>query len=373
MISESAEQMSQALFQPLQIKSLQLPNRIVMAPMTRSFSPNGVPTEDVARYYEKRALGEVGLILTEGTVINRPSSSNDPDVPHFYGDNALQGWKTVANRVREAGGRIGPQIWHMGIMPNHRSGWTPAKPFEGPSTRYALGQSNGVAMTEKDIHQTIEAYAEAALNAKKMGFDTVELHGAHGYLIDQFFWDVTNDRTDGYGGKTLAERSRFAVEVIKAVRAAVGEDFPILLRLSQWKPSNYEAKLAKTPEEMSAWLTPLADAGVDVFHCSQRRFWEPEFADSDLNFAGWTKKLTGKPTITVGSIGLSGEFTKAFRGDGSTPAPLDDLLARLERGEFDLVAVGRALLADPNWVRKIKADNRDELKGFSKEDLATLR
>jgi 2,4-dienoyl-CoA reductase-like NADH-dependent reductase (Old Yellow Enzyme family) len=111
---------------------------------------------------------------------------------------------------------------------------------------------------------------------------------------------------------------------------------------------------------------------VDIFHCSQRRFWEPEFAESDLNFAGWAKKLTGKTTITVGSIGLSGDFIAAFQGEKATPQSLDELLRRFDRGDFDLVAVGRALLADAAWARKIHEGRTGELRGFSKEALATL-
>jgi 2,4-dienoyl-CoA reductase-like NADH-dependent reductase (Old Yellow Enzyme family) len=123
---------------------------------------------------------------------------------------------------------------------------------------------------------------------------------------------------------------------------------------------------------MEAWLQPLAAAGVDIFHCSQRRFWEPEFANSDLNFAGWAKRLTGKATITVGSIGLTGEFLAAYGGESSQPSPLDELLRRLDRGDFDLAAVGRSLLADPHWVEKIRDDRTNELKGFNKEALSVL-
>jgi len=168
------------------------------------------------------------------------------------------------------------------------------------------------------------------------------------------------------------ERSRFAEELIRAVRKAVGPDFVIGLRVSQWKLQDYAARLATTPQEMEAWLVPLAEAGVDIFHCSQRRFWDAEFNGSDLNFAGWAKKLTGKATITVGSIGLSGDFLAAFRGDGSTPSSLDELRRRLDRGDFDLVAVGRALLSDAGWTRKIHEGRSSELIGFSKEALATL-
>jgi 2,4-dienoyl-CoA reductase-like NADH-dependent reductase (Old Yellow Enzyme family) len=361
------------LFQPFRLKTLELKNRVVMAPMTRSFSPGGVPNLNVADYYARRAEGEVGLILSEGTVVNRPAASNDPNIPHFYGEKALQGWKAVIDKVHAAGGVMAPQLWHMGVVPPDGSGWLPATPFEGPSGCVAPGKIGGVAMTEHDIAETIRAFAQAAAEAKTLGFDAVEIHGAHGYLIDQFFWHPTNQRTDGYGGQTLAERSRFAAELVRAVRKAVGPDFPVGLRVSQWKPQDYAAKLAATPQEMEAWLVPLAAAGVDIFHCSQRRFWQPEFTGSDLNFAGWAKKLTGKPTVTVGSVGLSGDFSAALQfGECATPRPLDELLRRLDRGDFDLVAVGRPLLADAEWTRRIHEGRSSELVGYSKEALATL-
>jgi len=123
---------------------------------------------------------------------------------------------------------------------------------------------------------------------------------------------------------------------------------------------------------MESWLQPLVDAGVDLLHCSQRRFWEPEFEGSDLNFAGWAKKITGKATMTVGSVGLNGEFMAAFAGESSQPSSLEELNRRLDRGDFDLVAVGRPILADPNWVVKIKNNRTEELKGFSKEALSQL-
>lgn len=343
-----------------------------MAPMTRSFSTDGVPGDDVTAYYQRRAAAGVGLILSEGTVIDRPSSSNGKDIPHFYGDKSLQGWKQVIDEVHQTGGQMGPQIWHMGIVHNHASGWLPPAPFEGPSSLQSPGVENGRAMTEKDIADTILAYGNAAAEAKRLGFDCVELHGAHGYLIDQFFWAGTNTRTDQYGGKTIRERTRFATEVIREVRRQVGNDFAVLIRLSQWKIKAYDARIAASPGEMAEWLEPLADAGIDLFHCSQRRFWEPEFEGSDLNFAGWAKKITGKPTITVGSVGLTGEFMAAFKGETSQPSSLDELVRRFDRGDFDLVAVGRALLADPQWVSKIREGRTDELQGFTKTAMDTL-
>lgn len=150
-------------------------------------------------------------------------------------------------------------------------------------------------MSVQDIKEVIEAFARAARDAQMLGFDGVEIHGAHGYLIDQFFWDYTNKRTDQYGGKTLAERTRFAMELVQAVRNAVGKEFPIDFRFSQWKLGNYDAKLAYSPEELESLLIPLSNAGVDIFRASTRRFWEPEFPGSPLNLAGWTKKLPENP------------------------------------------------------------------------------
>ena len=359
------------LFRPFRLKGLELKNRIVMAPMTRNMSDAGVPVARNAAYYQRRAEGDVGLILTEGTVIDRPSSRNLPDIPLFYGDAALAGWQAVAEAVHKAGGKIGPQLWHTGST---RAGWEPEHPVESPSGLVGPNDPRGQAMTEEDIADTIAAFARAAADAKRLGFDVAELHGAHGYLIDQFFWSGTNLRTDAWGGPTIKDRSRFAVEVVKATRAAIGPDFPLLLRLSQWKQQDYAAKLAANPVEMAEWLEPLAEAGVDIFHCSQRRFWEAEFPEIDgeegLNFAGWAKKITGKPTISVGSVGLSGEFFTAFAGQGSTATPLDRLITRMERDEFDLIAVGRALISDPAWVAHVRAGLGQ--KGFDAADLAAL-
>src|SRR5690606_3922152 len=160
------------------LKSLHMKNRLVMAPMTRSFSPRGIPTDDVARYYQKRAAAGVGLILSEGTVIDRPASSHDRNVPHSYGGKAVKGWKKALNKLHDAGGQMGPQIWHMGVMENHHSGWLPDEPFEGPSGLNKPGFINGKAMTEEDIADAIAAFGKAAADAKRLGFDCIELHGA---------------------------------------------------------------------------------------------------------------------------------------------------------------------------------------------------
>jgi 2,4-dienoyl-CoA reductase-like NADH-dependent reductase (Old Yellow Enzyme family) len=363
------------LFRPLAIGGLDLPNRIVMAPMTRGFAPEGVPGEAQAAYYRRRAEGGVGLILSEGTVIDRPASRNMAGIPLFHGDRALAGWTQVIEAVHSAGGRMGPQIWHTGSTVGP-GGWAPDAPVESPSGLVAPATPRGQAMSEEAIADTVAAFARAAADAKRLGFDTVELHGAHGYLIDQFFWSGTNERTDRYGGETIRDRARFAGEVVAAVREAVGPDFPLILRVSQWKQQDYAARLADTPERMADWLAPLVEAGVDVLHCSQRRFWEPEFPEIDgehgLNFAGWAKKLTGATTISVGSVGLSGDFLAAFTGESSGVASLHSLVERMEKDEFDLIAVGRALISDADWVAKVRAGETDALKGFDATALPEL-
>jgi 2,4-dienoyl-CoA reductase-like NADH-dependent reductase (Old Yellow Enzyme family) len=227
--------------------------------------------------------------------------------------------------------------------------------------------------SETEVLDMAQAYADAAGAAKRLGFDCIELHGAHGYLIDQFFWERTNRRTDRFGG-SLEKRTEFAAETIRRCRLAVGE-LPIVIRISQWKATDYAAKVAATPQELERWVKVLADAGVDAIHCSQRRILEPEFPNVDgpngLNLAGWVKKLSGLPTISVGSVGLSSEFLGAFRGEGSSVGKLDEIVARLERGEFDLVAIGRALLQDPEWASKVKAGRHGELRDYDAQALQT--
>ena len=360
------------LFRPFQLKGLRLPNRVVMAPMTRSFSPGGIATEDVAQYYRRRAEGQVGLIISEGTGVDRPASLNDPNVPRFHGEKELAAWGRVADAVHDAGGLMAPQLWHVGAVRTREPNWSPTGAYDSPSGLSRPGKPFGDPMREEDIADAIRAFADAALAAKRLGFDAVELHGAHGYLIDQFFWDGTNQREDAYGANNLPGRARFAADIVRAVRIAVGPEFPIVLRISQWKQQDFAVKLAETPQALEAWLKPLVDAGTDILHCSQRRFWEAEFEGSDLNFAGWAKKLTGVPTITVGSIGLTGEFVAAFGGESSRPASLDELIRRLDREEFDLVAVGRALLQDPQWLVKIRDGRSGDLLPFEKSALATL-
>jgi 2,4-dienoyl-CoA reductase-like NADH-dependent reductase (Old Yellow Enzyme family) len=362
------------LFEPFELHNLKLRNRVAMAPMTRNFSPDGVPGEDVVAYYRRRAEAGVGLIITEGTTVNHPAASGYPNVPAFHGSDALEGWKNVVDAVHDAGGAIFPQLWHVGAVRKEGTPPDPSVPGYSPSGLFGPGKPNGKAMSKEDIEDVVTAFADAAQDAKALGFDGVEIHGAHGYLLDQFLWEGTNQRDDEYGG-SLENRLRFVVEIVEAVRQRVGPDFPIMLRFSQWKQQDYEAKLVNSPEQLEQFLKPLVEAGVDIFHASTRRFWEPEFEGSNLNLAGWTQKLSGKPTMSVGSVGLTEDFisgTFASKQEAVEKAGIDELVERMNNHEFELIAVGRALLQDPEWLIKVKEGRLNEVESFAKKSLAKL-
>lgn len=359
-----------ALFTPLTMGDLTLDNRIVMAPMTRQFSPGGVPGEDVAGYYRRRAEGGAGLIVTEGTGIEDAEALDSSAIPVMYGDAALAGWKRVVDGVHAAGGRIFPQLWHQGVLRDarkstihpHLPGRRPSGLW-GPVGHHSLTQDyidTVIAptrpMTEEEIADVIAAFARAAKNAIAVGFDGIALHGGHGYLIDTFFWHETNHRTDRYGGG-LRQRAEFGAELVRAIRREIGPDKPIMFRFSQHKQQDYHARLGQTPDELGVILNALGDAGVDIMDASIRGFDTPAFEGSDLNLAGWAKKLTGKLSSTVGGIGLSNRLEEMFAG-GETKAldNLDRVLKRFENGEFDLILVGRGMLGDPAWSDRVRAN-----------------
>ncbi|MBA2933766.1 12-oxophytodienoate reductase [Sphingomonas sp. CGMCC 1.13654] len=371
----------EALFQPFACKSLRLRNRTVMAPMTRMFAPDGVLAGEVDAYYARRAAGGTGLIVSEGTVIGHPVSHFSSTVPHFYGDAALERWRSVVAAIHAAGGAFVPQLWHTGSSRRRNLVSNPDVPSVSASdlSEAELSASAGSnaapphdhahlkpePMTDADIEAVIAAFADAARAAKAIGCDGVAIHGAHGYLIDQFLWARSNLREDRYGGD-IGNRVRFGAELIAAVRAAVGPDFAIMFRFSQWKSHDYGARLAETPAELERILGPLAEAGVDIFDASTRRFWQPEFEGSPLNLAGWAKALTGKAAMTVGSVGLESPFTPGGRTPGSAIATDNVAVAAamVERGEVDLIGVGRALIANPDWADRVREGAFDRLRPY---------
>jgi len=352
------------LFTSFEYGTLVLANRFVMSPMTRNFSPDGVPGDNVASYYTRRATAKAGLIITEGIGVDHPSAighgtMGEENIPVLHGEAALAGWRKVVDNVHAAGGKIIPQLWHMGGVRQEGS-----PPY--PETKSMRPDD----MSENEIAAIIAAFVRSAANAKAVGFDGVALHGGHGYLIDAFLWQETNSRDDAWGGGIM-RRTRFACELVKAIRTEVGPDFPILFRLSQWKLQNYEAKLAETPDELAIITGALVEAGVDIFDVSTRVFSTPAFAGSDMGLAGWVRKLSGKPVMTVGGIGFDKELAASFAEPTSALDNLDEVARRFEAGEFDLVALGRALLMDPEWVLKAQAGEPFEpfdLSAYSRLD-----
>jgi len=323
------------LFSTYNMNGLKLKNRVVMAPMTRNFSPNGVLKDYAPTYYARRAQGGVGLILTEGVEVSHRAASGYPNVPNLETDDAKKMWEKVVSEVHKNNSSIFCQLWHVGGIRKPGMPPIPEVPGFTPSGYVVPGKKVAHEMSHEEIKELIEVYAEDAKICEEIGFDGVEIHGAHGYLIDQFFWDQINLRSDEYGG-SIENRSRLASEIIKA---------------SQKKTSN----------------SFLKDAGADFIHCSNRRFWEGEFEIKGINLAGVAKEATGLPTISVGSVGLDKDFIKLYSGDHQTQtADLDILHEKLNKSEFDLIAVGRALLSDPDWANKVQDGKEDQIIPFDK-------
>jgi len=367
------------LFEPQPFGPATLRNRIAMAPMTRKRSPGGVPSEEVAAYYRRRGEGGAGLIFSEGAFIDHPSAQAHEgnaydNIPHFFGRDALRGWERVLAEVRGAGALFVPQLWHVGEVRRLGMADDPAVPGFGPREIVENGKAVVKAMSERDCEEISDSYARCARAAREMGCGGVALHGAHGYLMDQFFWSETNRRSDRYGGG-IENRSRLACLVVERIRDAVGPGFPIVFRFSQWKMTDYDARIAESPAELGVLLDRLVAAGVDWFDVSTRRFWEPAFEGDPRSLAAWTRHLSGKPAIAVGSIGLDRPHqSKVFRDKVDIAAQFADVepvAEALARRDFDLAAVGRAILADPEWPEKVRTGRTAEIRPFERADLAT--
>jgi len=319
------------LFSPYEIKNLPLKNRFALAPMTRKQSPGGIPTATVAEYYRRRAAGGVGLIITEGTLPEHSLAAHDTNIPRIAEDT-VEGWRLVLDGIRPTGTKTFVQIWHQGPKARPGIGATSIEEEGGTVVEEAVGESK---------QELFDAFVKGSVLAKKTGFDGIELHGAHGYLLDSFL---------------RAGQVDFVCDLVCEVRRQVGAGYPICIRFSQWGVGDFDARQFHSPQDMENVLLPLKDAGIDIFHASTRRFWLPEFEGSDMNLAGWTKKITGCPTITVGNVGL---VKTEFFGTG--PESIHEVMRRFKNEEFDMVAIGRPLLSDAEWPNKVHAGLNDEL------------
>lgn len=283
------------------------------------------------RYYGTWAMHQIGLIITEPVAVNETSAALTPGTRSFVSGEKLRMWRRVCRVVHSCGSRIGLLLCHSGMLRQTDDAMGPSG--IDPLTLECRGQS----MSREHIRQVVQAFGDSAAVARQIGFDAVVIQGGDSFLIDQFLRPDTNMRGDEYGGDAVA-RVRFACEVLHAVRKAVGRRFSIVFRYT-FKRNNQS--LASSPAELDSILQPLCDAGVDIFDCSGVDAQTPAFAGSPLSVAGWTRVLTRRPVITEGGVGLSGKFFPV-------------VVRGLQRGEFDLLAVGRAVQADAEWGSKVK-------------------
>ena len=320
-----------SLFQPFRLKSLTLANRFVMAPMTRSFATAGVLPAEAPAYYGKRAAGGVGLIISEGVLVDRPAAGSSPGEPHFHGAAALAMWSRVVGAVHEAGGRMAPQLWHKGVVAP-RTEWRPGAPFEGPSGIVRPGEVGGIAMSEVDIADTIAAFARAAADAQHLGFDCVEIHGAHGYLLHQFLSPLSNRRTDEYGG-TMEKRRRFPLEVFEACRAVWPRDKALGIRLSatDWVEGGLTIEdTIETARQLKSLGCDFVDVSSGGNSPAQKIAIGPGY---HVGFSARVRKEAGIKTWAVGII--------------TEPEQAERIV---ESGEADCTAHARAFMVDPRWA-----------------------
>ncbi|GAA0268869.1 NADH:flavin oxidoreductase [Alteraurantiacibacter aestuarii] len=356
------------LFSPITLNTVTFHNRWVMPAMQRGMCSNGAPSAELAAYYRRRAEGGTALIVGESAAIDHPSATVQPTSAHIN-PATRDAWAHCVDEVRQGGGQMMLQLWHEGAMRTDGHALS-ASGLAHP------GKESGRAATVDELAQIRDGFVRSARIAQDIGACGVEVHAAHGYFLDQFLWHGSNIRDDGYGGPLIAHRARFPAEIVSAIRAECGPDFLISLRFSQWKEVDFEARVAPSPEDLAQMATIFRKAGVDVLHASTRRFWDAEWAGDGRNLAGWTRAGGGLPVITVGSVGLDIDVMTVFM-EGLDPGPrvevaIDELARRMSAGEFDMVAVGRALIGDPDFVNKVQARDYDAIRTFRRDDLGQL-
>lgn len=345
------------LLEPFLKYDLSLKNRVVMTAMTRNFSDKEHnPTDLMRAYYERRATGGVGLILTEGTIIH-PSGDGYPDVPYIYTDKQVEEWRKIVAVVHKHGTKIFCQLWHCGRIshPDRLNGNLPVSSSavrpkgNAPHTQKPMVTPR--ALEHDEIPIVIEMFAQATQKALKAGFDGVEIHGGHGYIIDQFLDSRINQRTDEYGG-SVENRCRFALEVTKAVLGIAGPE-RTSLRIS---PSREMGGLYEWPNlaEMLDYLIPQLDTiGLRILDISCARSDTVNIYDST---SGKIVRMARSlwPHIIIAGASLPPEKAE------------EELQSRL----VDLITYGRFILANPDFIKKIT--NGEPLVPYSTEMLKTL-
>lgn len=333
--------MTEKLFTPLQAGALHLPNRVVMAPLTRNRAlPEGnVPSPLAPDYYRQRA--GAGLIITEGTQIS-PTGQGYAWTPGIHSPAQLQGWRAVTDAVHAAGGTIVAQIWHVGRI-SHTSlqpgGAAPVGPSALPANSKTFDGTGFVntsaprALALDEIPGIVADYARAARNAREAGFDGVEIHGANGYLIDQFLRPSANIRTDAYGG-SVENRTRFLAEVVEAVAGAIGAD-RTGLRLSPFSPANDVVVDETAPETFARAIERISPLGLAFLHMVE-------------GVTGGPRDLPEGASIEV----LRGLFDGVYIANNGYDRRM--AIDAVEAGRADAVAFGKLALANPDLVERLR-------------------
>jgi 2,4-dienoyl-CoA reductase-like NADH-dependent reductase (Old Yellow Enzyme family) len=363
------------LFQPLAVRGLTLRNRFVMPAMQRGFMDDGAPTQRMVEYLGRCAAGGVGLVICESTAPDHPAAFWSPVMGRIDA-RTLPAWQRVINAVQREGARVFIQLWHPGVIRKLPADHPLAHHDTlSPSGLVQSGRPHGRAMGAADFSELTAAYAKAARDVQQIGADGIEIHAAHGYLLDQFLWAETNQRSDEYGGATLAARARYPAQVVSAVRAAVGASLPLSVRFSQFKEVDYGATIAASPTELRDFVHLMQSAGVDLFNVSSRRFTKAEWPTSEhptWSIAEWTRSFAEACVMTCGSVGLNLEmFANLFDDQEpdqlSVERDLAEVAARILRGSLDLVGVGRMHIANPDFVNRVLAGQFAALQLFNKQ------
>ncbi|TWI58059.1 NADH:flavin oxidoreductase [Halalkalibacter nanhaiisediminis] len=333
------------LFSEIDIAGLTLKNRVALAPMTRiSATDNGVVTERMEKYYTKFAKGGFSLIITEGIYPDEKYSQGYFNQPGIANDIQAASWKNVIESVHEQDSKIIAQLMHAGalsqgnIYQDSTIGPSAVKP-KGKQLAFYKGEGEFALpkeMTLEDIQDVKNSFVNAAKNAKEVGFDGVEIHGANGYILDQFLTDYTNQRTDEYGGST-EKRVKLLVEVTQEIRKAVGEDFTVGIRISQAKVNDPHHKWAGKEKDAEIIFSSLANAGVDFIHITEPKANEAAFEGSSVTLVDLAKQYGQVPVIANGSL--------------ENPDKAEQMLAT---GHADLITLGKGALANQDWPNKVK-------------------
>ncbi|HLZ18867.1 MAG TPA: FAD-dependent oxidoreductase, partial [Smithellaceae bacterium] len=336
------------ILSPLKIKSLELPNRVVMPPMGTNLgnADSTVSPENLA-YLKRRAKGKPGLLITEITGVH-PNGMVTPHELAAFDDRFIPGLRRMADVAHQEGCKIAMQVHHSGRESLYMLGQGKAI---GPSAIPSIVfKGTPREMTKADIEEVIAAFGSAARRACEAGFDAVEIHCAHGYLLTQFLSALSNQRTDEYGGKTLKERSRFVLEVLRSIRQQTGPDFPISIRISaeEFIKGGYSA------DDMQSIAPDFVAAGADILHASFGTHGSPGGitqapAEYAPGFNAWlARKMKDAVSIPVIAVG---RFTD--------PADAEKVLAQ---GDADLIAFGRQFLADPDFLIKAKEGRTEDIR-----------